>query len=387
MKLLYLDLSMGAAGDMLAAALSGLLGDDEKLITELSGMNIPNVSFSFSPMMKCGIKCRHLSVVINGEEEGEHHHHGHCMRDIEEIVSNLNADEEIKRDIMNVYNIIAGAESRVHGKNVREIHFHEVGMMDAVADIAAVCLCMRKISPDKVVASPVHVGSGQVRCAHGLLPVPAPATAEILSGIPIYGGEIRGELCTPTGAALIKYFVSEFGKLPQMVCDKISYGAGKKDFDAPNCIRAMLGNAEADSEACLLCANIDDMTGEEIAYAAETILSSGALDVWTENIGMKKGRPGIKFCVLCKNVCAESFAELIFRHTATIGIRKQLCERYVLSRREETATTELGTFRRKISEGYGAVREKLEFEDLKSAAEKNGMSIFEIRENVLRGED
>ena len=387
MKLLYLDLSMGAAGDMLAAALSGLLDDDEKIIAELLDMNIPNVSFSISPMMKCGIKCRHLSVAINGEEEGENCHHGHSMRDIEEIISNLNADDGIKRDILNVYNIIAEAESRVHGTTIREIHFHEVGMMDAVADIAAVCLCMRKISPDKVAASPVHVGSGQVKCAHGFLPVPAPATAEILSGIPIYGGEIRGELCTPTGAALIKYFVSEFGELPKMTYDRIAYGAGKKDFEAPNCVRAMLGKGRESGETCLLCANIDDMTGEEIAYAADCILASGALDVWTENIGMKKGRPGVKFCVLCEGSHAEDFAELIFKNTTTIGIRKQLCERYMLSRREETVSGELGTFRKKISEGYGTIREKLEFEDLRCAADENGMSIFEIREAVLREED
>lgn len=387
MKTLYLDLSMGAAGDMLAAALSGLLDDDEKLISELAGMNIPNVTFSLTPMMKCGIKCRHLSVRINGAEENEKHHHGHSMRDIEEIVANLNADENIKRDIMNVYNIIAEAESRVHGKSVREIHFHEVGMMDAVADIAAVCHCMRKINSEKVIASPVHVGSGQVKCAHGLLPVPAPATAEILSGIPVYGGEIRGELCTPTGAALIRYFVSEFGAIPKMTYKKIAYGAGKKDFEAPNCVRAMLGEDEKNGELCILCANIDDMTGEEIAYAAERILASGALDVWTENIGMKKGRAGIKFCVLCENARAESFAELIFKNTATIGIRKINCERYVLSRREETLTTELGSFRRKISEGFGVRREKLEFEDLRRAADESGRSIFEIREAVLRGED
>ncbi len=387
MKLLYLDLSMGAAGDMLAAALSGLLDDDEKLISELSGINIPNVTFSLAPMMKCGIKCRHLSVKINGEEEGEHHHHGHCMRDIEEIVAGLNADETIKRDIMNVYNIIAEAESRVHGKNTREIHFHEVGMMDAVADIAAVCLCMRKLGPEKVIASPIHIGSGQVKCAHGILSVPAPATAEILSGIPIYGGEIRGELCTPTGAALIKYFVSEFGAIPKMTYEKIAYGAGKKDFEAPNCVRAMLGESEKKADTCILCANIDDMTGEEIAYAAEKVLASGALDVWTENIGMKKGRPGIKLCVLCESSRAESFAELVFKNTTTIGIRKIACERYVLARREETVTTGFGSFRRKISEGFGVSREKLEFDDIRSAADESGMSLFEMREAVLRGED
>ena len=245
--------------------------------------------------------------------------------------------------------------------------------------------CMRKISPEKIIASPVHVGAGTVKCAHGILPVPAPATAEILSGIPIYGGEVSGELCTPTGAALIKYFVSEFGALPNMKTVKIAYGAGKKDFDAPNCVRAMLGEIEKSSDTCILCANIDDMTGEEIAYAAEKVLSSGALDVWTENIGMKKGRPGIKFCVLCESSCAEKFAELVFRHTTTIGIRKSFCERYVLSRHGETVENGLGSFHKKVSEGYGVRREKLEFEDIRCASEKSGMSIFETREAILRG--
>lgn len=273
MKTLYLDCSMGAAGDMLTAALLELFSDSDSVLTELNELKIPEVRFLRESAVKCGIQGTHISVKINGVEEvvqeehghahshdhehshshaHEHHHHeehiheeGHhqhrSMSDIEKIVTDLPISPKVKADILAVYGLIAEAESHVHGVPVTEIHFHEVGTMDAIADIAAVCFLMEKLSPEKVVVSPVHVGSGQVRCAHGILPVPAPATAYILRDIPIYGGTIKGELCTPTGAALLKYFATDFGNMPVMKVRTIGYGMGKKDFEAANCIRAMLG--------------------------------------------------------------------------------------------------------------------------------------------------
>ncbi|MBQ8003714.1 MAG: DUF111 family protein, partial [Oscillospiraceae bacterium] len=195
MKTLYLELNMGAAGDMLAAALADLLDDTDAFEEELKKINIPDVDFMFENVFKCGVRGKLFSVRIHGKHEEEHCHHCHSVTDIEEIVRGLYITDDVKNDILGVYNIIADAESRIHGVSVREIHFHEVGMLDAIADIAAVCLAMKKLGVRRIVASPVHVGSGTVRCAHGTLPVPAPATAEILKGIPIYGGEIRGELC------------------------------------------------------------------------------------------------------------------------------------------------------------------------------------------------
>lgn len=267
MKTLYLDCGMGAAGDMLTAALIELLPEPDAFVSELNGLGIPGVEFVRESSVKCGITGTHMSVKVNGEEEMEHHehHHGHDhehehghehhhdhehhhhhhsgMADIEGIISGLDLPDSVREDVLAVYGLIAGAEIRAHGVPVTEIHFHEVGAMDAVADVTAVCLLMDRLAPEQVIASPVHVGAGHVHCAHGILPVPAPATADILRDVPIYGGGIKGELCTPTGAALLKHFATRFGDMPVMRVEKIGYGMGKKDFEAANCLRAMLGEA------------------------------------------------------------------------------------------------------------------------------------------------
>ena len=216
------------------------------------------------------------------------------MRDIEEFVYGLAIEEDVKKDVMAVYNLIAEAESHAHGRPVTEIHFHEVGMMDAIADVTAVCLLMHRLSPERVIASPVHVGSGHVHCAHGIMPVPAPATAYILRDVPIYGGSIKGELCTPTGAALIKYFADSFGDMPVMTTEAIGYGMGKKEFSQMNCVRVLLGEewnsgesqvkntepVKGDEIIELIC-NVDDMTGEEIGFAVNRLFSFGAREVFT----------------------------------------------------------------------------------------------------------
>ena len=232
---------MGAAGDMLTAALLELLPDREGFVRKLNSLGIPGVTVVAERSEKCGINGTHIRVMVHGEEENEHmhghHHHDHhhgSMSEIRSIVSGLPIPTMVKLDIMAVYEEIARAESHVHGVPVDQIHFHEVGSMDAVADITAVCMLMYELDVDQVIASPVHVGSGQVRCAHGILPVPAPATAHILREIPIYGGSIKGELCTPTGAALLKHFVTEFGDMPAMKLNAIGYGMGKKDFERAN---------------------------------------------------------------------------------------------------------------------------------------------------------
>lgn len=293
MKTLYLDCGMGAAGDMLAAALLELIPDSDEFLEKVNGLGIPGVRVERELSVKCGITGTHMKVLVNGAEEEscdhghgehehshEHHHGGHehshehhhgdhehhhedhecghehshehhhedhghshnSMSAIRHIVEgHLGLPEKVKEDIMAVYELIAQAESQVHGVPVTEIHFHEVGTMDAIADIAMVCLLMDKLSPERVVASPIHTGSGQIRCAHGILPVPAPATAYILKGVPIYGGSVKGELCTPTGAALLKHFATEFGAMPVMKTEAIGYGMGKKDFEAANCLRAFWG--------------------------------------------------------------------------------------------------------------------------------------------------
>lgn len=384
MKTLYIDCGMGAAGDMLTAALLELLPDREEFLRKLNSLGIPGVTVVAERSTKCGINGTHIRVAIHGEEETEHmhehhHHHHGSMGDIRSIVSRLPIPTMVKLDVMSVYEEIAQAESHVHGVSVEQIHFHEVGTMDAIADITAVCLLMYELDADQIIASPVHVGSGQVRCAHGILPVPAPATAHILRDVPIYGGSIRGELCTPTGAALLKHFVTEFGDMPAMKVKAIGYGMGKKDFERANCVRVLLGETTEKPEGIWeLDCNLDDMTGEQIGFALETLMEQGALDVFTIPIGMKKSRPGILLTVLCREADKENMVRLMFKHTTTLGIREQFCNRYTLDRKVETVDTPYGVIRKKVSTGYGVRRSKYEYEDVAYAAKANNLSIAQV---------
>ena len=421
MKTLYLDCGMGAAGDMLTAALLELLPDRDAFLTRLNSLGIPGVTVRSEASVKCGITGTHITVTVNGVEEGEHmydhhhdhdhdhhhdhdhdHHHDHdhehdhdhdhahshshtALSDIEHIVQDhLSLPRKVKHDIIKVYGLIAEAESHVHGVPVTDIHFHEVGTMDALMDVTAVCMLMNELSPDEVVASPVHVGSGQVRCAHGILPVPAPATAYILQGVPTYGGSIKGELCTPTGAALLKYFVKRFGDMPVMRTQCIGYGMGKKDFEAANCVRAMIGETENDTGyVSELACNVDDMTAEEVGYAMERLFEGGAFEVYTVPIGMKKSRPGYLIRVMCDPKNRDKIIELIYRYTSTIGVRETLTRRFVLDRKLRTLSTKFGDVRVKESTGYGVKRSKLEYDDVARIARETGRSISEIRAEIL----
>ena len=422
MRTLFLDCSMGAAGDMLAAALLELTPDREAALAELNAIGVPGVRFFAEPSVKCGIVGTHMRVTVHGKEEaepaqehahpsshvhehehvhehdhdhghdpehGRAHHHSHTgIEEIRHLVgAHLQLPEPVREDVLAVYTLLAEAESRVHGVPVPEIHFHEVGTLDAVADIAAVCLLMRRLAPERVVVSPVHVGSGQVRCAHGLLPVPAPATAWLLREVPICGGAIRGELCTPTGAALLRHFADEFGALPAMRVQRIGYGMGTKDFEAANCVRAMLGETELRrDQVCILACNLDDMTGEAVGFATDRLFEAGALDVYTVGIGMKKSRPGLLLRVLCRPEDRRRIAETIFRHTSTLGIRELTAERYTLDRETRRVDTPYGPVRKKLASGFGVRRSKYEYEDLAGIARREGISLAELL-SELEGED
>lgn len=394
MTVLYLECNMGAAGDMLLSALCELLPDPDKFIEDLNALNIPSVRYAKNSSVKCGITGTHIDVWVGGIREDEHmhehhhahtHHHSHTgMHEIEHIIEKLGLPQSVKDDVLSVYRLIAAAESRAHGCEVSQIHFHEVGTMDAVADIVGVCAAMNELNPGRVIVSPINVGFGTVRCAHGLLPVPAPATAHILSGVPIYSGSIEGELCTPTGAALIKHFADEFAAMPVMSVSKIGYGMGTKDFAAANCLRAMLGKTQDLTDTiCELICNIDDMTAEEIGYATAVLTDAGALDVFTAPIGMKKNRPGTMLTCLCDEESREKFLWLIFKHTSTIGVREHISKRYVLNREIVEKETKYGKIKIKKSEGYGTKREKPEYNDLTRLAAENDTSIAEIKKEIF----
>ena len=400
MKVIYLDCLMGAAGDMLMAALYELLDDKQAFLDTMRGLGLPGIEILAEPAVKCGITGTHMKVLVHGSEEldalhdhlhehahehsHDHEHHHHTgLHEIEHLLSHLDLPQTVRDDALGVYHRIAEAESKVHGRPVDQIHFHEVGTLDALADVVGVCLLMHLLAPDRVYASSVHVGSGQVKCAHGILPVPAPATALLLAGVPIYGGAIQGELCTPTGAALLTHFVTKFGELPAMRLLKSGYGMGTKDVPAANCVRAMLGEQDAPTEEILeLSCNLDDCTGEAIGFAMERLLDAGALDVYWTSVGMKKNRPGILLTCMCRPLDREKMVELLFRHTTTLGVRESAFRRYTLSRESKTIQTPDGDIRVKVSTGYGVAREKPEFDDLAKIARETGKSLSELQRSI-----
>ena len=293
--------------------------------------------------------------------------------------------EDVRENAKAVYRRIADAEAKAHGVPVTEVHFHEVGALDAVADVTGVCLALHLIEADTIVASPIHVGCGQVRCAHGVMPVPAPATANLLQGIPCYGGEIRGELCTPTGAALLAHFAASFGPQPLMTPVKTGVGVGKKEFPAANCVRAILGEtAEAGRDEILeLTCHIDDMTAEALAFACERLMAAGALDVSTAPITMKKGRPAAALTVLCRPADEERLARAILRETSTQGVRVHTCRRWTLTPSLRQVETPYGPIGIKTAAGWGVEKCKPEYADVAAAAERAGVPFREVWQAAL----
>lgn len=417
MRTLFIDCGMGAAGDMLMGALLSLIPDKDAFIENLNQIGIPDVQISYRTDCKCGITGLHVSVKARGVEEEsvdvhehqhqhhhqeqemdeqihteesshhhhetvhEHSHHHHAsMAYIQEIISGLKVSDKVKTDVSVVYQLIAHAEAKVHGKEITEIHFHEVGMMDALADITGCAMLMEMLDVWKVVVSPVNVGYGKVKCAHGILPVPAPATIELLSDIPCYAGRFEGELCTPTGAALLAYYGTDYAQMPNMRIKGTGYGTGKKEFEAANVVRVVIGETDSETDTVIeLCCNLDDMTGEEIGYVMELLLKNGALDVFTTPIGMKKSRPGQMLSVLCKQEQRSKVAEILLKHTTTIGLREYRCNRMILNRREEAFESSFGTVHVKKSTGFGVTKEKMEYEDIKSIADREGLSLQEVK--------
>lgn len=403
---------MGAAGDMLAASLLELMPDQTAAVARLGSIGIPGVEYLSEKVVRGGISGTRLVVRVNGEEEGHchehahehchahshdhdhihdhdhghhHHHEHHSLDDILHIVGHLNMPDSAKGHVEEVYRLIASAESRAHGRPVGEVHFHEVGAMDAVADIAAVCFLLGELGVDEVIASPVNMGGGTVQCAHGVMPVPAPATAFLLEGIPAYSDDPSlGELCTPTGAALLKHFASSFGPMPTLRVSAIGYGAGGKDVHGrANLVRASIGESDATSsdEVFEFTCNVDDMTGEEISFACCRIFAAGALDVVTIPVQMKKGRPGVIVDVLCAPSAHDAVVSAIFKHTSTLGVRETICRRHVLARSESTATIAGGASARvKVSEGWGVRRKKLEFDDVAKNAVAMDVSLRDAAE-------
>ena len=396
MKRLYIECKMGAAGDMLMGALYELLDNKQKenFITTMNSIFPDAISVKAISDSRCNIMGTHMDVTIYGDTEhsmhgdelhGHHEHHEHhSYLSVLEHINSLQIDTEAKNKAIDVYKCIGEAEAYVHGSTLDNIHFHEVGSLDAMCDVVGCSLLFHMLSVDEIIASPIHVGNGTVKCAHGILPVPAPATAKILEGVPFYTGNIYTELCTPTGAAILKTFATRFDCMPVMKVSKIGIGLGTKELEAANCVRIFYEEENTNSTPLSdsiieLSCNIDDMTGEDLGFLMEILFKNGALDVTFSNIQMKKNRPGVQVNCFCHEQAINKFRDLIFKHTSTRGIRYIKYDRFKLSEQQSEVTSTLGNARLKISDGYGFHKQKYEYEDLKKIALENDLTISEVK--------
>lgn len=434
MKTLFLECNMGAAGDMIMGALYELLTESEQqqFLETMNGLFPEKIMINAVPAEKCGIWGTKINVVILGQTEAdtlteahaagqEHAHSLHTSYpEMLKQIDNLPLASSVKEHVKSIYTLLGNAESAAHHTDISQIHFHEVGTLDALMDITGCCLLLETLHPEQIAASPVHVGNGSVRCSHGILPVPAPATARILQDVPIYCGSVEGELCTPTGAALLKHFVTQFTSMPPMTVEKTGYGMGTKDFPSANCLRAFWGNmsilpvpsprqlpgsynrkslspiSEEEThpdfyteqfhsleQILELSCNLDDMTPEAVSYAVNLLMDKGALDVFTTSVYMKKNRPGLLLTCLCSLEEESRFSRLILTHTTTRGIRIQPCYRRTLEAQFRKVSTPYGEITVKISTGYGISKYKPEYEDVAAAAKQCKVSFSKVYEAAM----
>jgi len=394
MKIAYFDCYSGAAGDMIiAAALDAGLSADI-LQRELAQLNLKeNFDLQIKSVNKNGIAATSFTPVLTqltSSNPDNHRHrqttsHNHIphrnLSDITVLIEQSDLKNSIKSKALNIFQRLAQAEAKVHGTSIDKVHFHEVGATDAIIDIVGACIALEELGIDRIYCSPLTVGSGTVRCAHNVVPVPAPATAELIKNIEITPTNIKKELLTPTGAAILTTLATEFGPMPNLTIVEIGYGAGQLDLDQQaNVLRLILGESidrkEHDDEVCLMETNIDDATGELIGHVTETLLQAGALDVFCTAIVMKKNRPGIKISVISPPNNTDKLEKILFRESTTFGVRKHLCQRSTLIREHKTVPTRYGPVRMKLGFLEGKIiTESVEFSDCLQAARQHQVSV------------
>jgi uncharacterized protein (TIGR00299 family) protein len=384
MKIAYFDCFSGAAGDMIAAALLDAGLDFEFLKSQIASLGLKDVELTSFETKRAGLRAIQFVPVI-----AESHHHRH-LDDIIKIINSGKLGEKPRQTAIAVFNRLADAEAAIHGKDPKDIHFHEVGALDSIVDIVSAAVGLDALGIEKVFCSTIAVGGGSVNMAHGRFPVPAPATAELLKGVPTVGGPIEKELLTPTGAAILTTVVESFGPMPQMTIDSIGYGAGTLDSEQfPNVLRLVLGHTADESSAtadtvCLLETNIDDISPEVIAGTMVTLLAAGALDVFTTPIIMKHARPAVLLSVLCNIADISKFELMIFNAGLTFGIRKQILQRSKLARDFVTVSTRFGDIKIKVGKLAGkVVNAKPEFADCARAAETHNTAVKEVIDAAL----
>ena len=404
---------MGVSGDMLLGALYELMPQADDFLHRLNALGLPGVKFAAQKVQRCGISSTHMQVLVHNHEEHEllhkhdhnqahkhsHHHDHHTLTDIYAIIDALHCPDTVKEQTKSVYQLLAQAESAAHGTDIATVHLHEVGMLDDIADICGVCLALYLLQPQRIIVSPIRTGYGHVRCAHGILPIPAPATLYLLNGLPTYSGDIEGELCTPTGAALLRHFATEFGHQPLLQISKTGYGAGSKDLPQANCIRIMLSHpqqkdcstiinndtdtppAQTDAQPVdeLIC-NVDDMSGEDIGLACRRLMDAGALDVCLLPVQMKKFRPGYLLICICRPEHSDTLAAAILRYTSSLGLRRHRCRRYTLQRDFSEYETPYGSVRIKHAHGFGIEKSKVEHDDISKIALNHDLAFSELKD-------
>ena len=393
MKILYYDCFSGISGDMNLGALVDLGVDGEFLIKELSGLQLDaEYEIKINKGLKKGINGTKVDVILRHKDHSLHQHetllghHHRNLKDIETIINGSSLNNRVKKSSLDMFRRIAEAEAQVHGKSIYEVHFHEVGAIDSIVDLVGAAIALDHLNVDKIMASPVQVGGGFVKCAHGLIPVPAPATVELLKGIPIKSGLVSFETTTPTGAAILAANVEEFTDKMEFSIEKIGYGLGNRDLEIPNVLRVFLGKTdrrEENDEQYILETNIDDMNPEFYSYIEERLLEIGALDVFKTPIIMKKGRPATKLSILVDKKTEKAVLEIVFKETTSLGIRKSKVEKIMLKRKFLTVKTKYGDVTIKSSYYNGEpVKYKAEYEDCKKIAAENKIPIAKVYREV-----
>ncbi|MCE5311939.1 MAG: nickel pincer cofactor biosynthesis protein LarC [Nitrospiraceae bacterium] len=382
MKTAYLNCDSGISGDMCLAALVDAGVHPDRLSEGLKAIPIDGYEIISKAVTRAGISAKKVDVKISGHA----HRHETRWRDIEELIGISTLAPHIKERGLAIFRVLFEAEAFVHGHSFDEVHLHELGGTDCIVDIFGTVIGLDMLGIGEIFVSPVNLGSGTVNTSHGILPVPAPATAELLKGYPVYSTDTGFELTTPTGAAILKGLNAQPCAMPVMSIDAIGYGAGGKDIDrAPNVLRLMTGNAVRSTDnnrVTVIEANIDDMNPQLYENVFDRLLSAGALDVYIENIIMKKGRPAQKLTVIADRHIKE-LSEIIFRETSTIGLRTHASDRITLQREVTTVNTRFGTVRVKTALLNGeAVNVAAEYEDIKAIAAKTGLPIKKVAEAV-----
>jgi uncharacterized protein (TIGR00299 family) protein len=385
MKIAYFDCFSGVSGDMILGALIDAGLDPGDLRKALAGIPLPGYEITAQKVVKSGITGTKFNVVTSGTQRERN------LSDILKLIDESSLKEPVKKSAGGIFREIAGVEAKIHDKKIEEIHFHEVGAVDSIIDIAGACAALDMMGISSVQCSRINVGQGFVESEHGLLPVPAPATAALLLGVPVYSSGVQAELATPTGAAIIAHFAGRYGPLPDMKVRSVGYGAGMKDLPVPNLLRVYIGEGEikAASETIIaLETNIDDMNPEFYQHVFERLLESGAMDVYTTPVIMKKTRPGVQLTVLAREDKRDELTGIIFEETTTAGIRISRMERTALEREMRKVSTRFGEVGVKLLYSGGrVVTVSPEYEDCRRIAKAEGVPLKAVYDDAKKAAD